>query len=61
VPAKDSSGEKIIASDAGGDPLRDSHGHDIVRHDLFNVDGLTGDGIAEAFVEFAKKENLSFF
>ncbi|MFM7711458.1 MAG: hypothetical protein ACKO7A_01550, partial [Microcystis sp.] len=30
-------------------------------HDLFNHDGLTEDGIAEAFIEFAKKENLSFF
>jgi type I restriction enzyme M protein len=61
VPAKDTSGEKIIATDAEGGPLRDSHGHDIVRHDLFNVDGMTGDGIAEAFVEFARKEKLSFF
>jgi type I restriction enzyme M protein len=32
-----------------------------VDHDLFNHDGLTEDGIAEAFIEFAKKENLSFF
>ena len=39
----------------------DSHGHLIVKHDLFNHDGLTQDGIAEAFAEFAKKENLSFF
>jgi len=30
-------------------------------HDLFNHDGLTEDGIAEAFEEFAKKEKLSFF
>ncbi|MGZ8226921.1 MAG: restriction endonuclease subunit S [Methylococcaceae bacterium] len=28
---------------------------------LFNHDGLTQDGIAEAFIEFAKKERLSFF
>jgi len=39
----------------------DNHGHLIVKHDLFNHDGLTQDGIAEAFVEFAKKEGLSFF
>ena len=39
----------------------DAHGHLIVKHDLFNHDGLTQDGIAEAFIEFAKKENLSFF
>ena len=43
------------------DYLLDSHGHLIVKHDLFNHDGLTKDGIAEAFAEFAKKERLSFF
>jgi type I restriction enzyme M protein len=32
-----------------------------VDHDLFNHDDLTEDGIAEAFIEFAKKEGLSFF
>ncbi len=42
-------------------PLLDSHGHLIVQHDLFNHEGLTHDGIAEAFAEFAKKERLSFF
>lgn len=41
--------------------LLDSHGHLIVKHDLFNHEGLTQDGIAEAFIEFAKKEKLSFF
>ncbi len=39
----------------------DTHGHLIVKHDLFNHDGYTKDGIAEAFAEFAKKEELSFF
>ena len=38
----------------------DAHDHLIVKHDLFNHDGLTQDGIAEAFLEFAKKEKLSF-
>jgi type I restriction enzyme M protein len=41
--------------------LLDTHGHLIVKHDLFNHDGVTQDGIAEAFAEFAKKERLSFF
>ncbi len=41
--------------------VRDTHGHWIVQHDLFNHDGMTKDGVAEAFVEFAKKEKLSFF
>ena len=40
--------------------LLDSHGHLIVKHDLFNHDNMTQDGIAEAFIEFAKKEQLSF-
>ncbi len=43
----------------------DEHEHLVVKHDLFShalKDGLrTPDGIAEAFVEFAKKERLSFF
>jgi len=43
------------------DYVLDSHEHLIVKHDLFNHDGLTKDGIAEAFAEFAKKERLSFF
>lgn len=41
--------------------LLDTHGHLIVKHDLFNHDGITKDGIAEAFAEFAKREKLSFF
>lgn len=40
--------------------LLDTHGHLIVKHDLFNHDGITKDGIAEAFIEFAKKEKMSF-
>lgn len=43
------------------DFLLDTHEHLIIKHDLFNHDGLTQDGIAEAFAEFAKKEHLSFF
>ena len=61
LPAKDSRGEKIIATGKDGRPLRDGHGHWVVQHDLFNHEGLTQDGIAEAFQEFAKKEKLSFF
>lgn len=43
----------------------DEHDHFVVKHDLFShplKNGLrTPDGIAEAFEEFAKKEQLSFF
>ena len=60
-PSKDNSGEKIYATNSDGSLLRDKHNHLIVDHDLFNHDGLTQDGIAEAFIEFAKKERLSFF
>ncbi|WP_462348388.1 N-6 DNA methylase [Dialister invisus] len=60
-PSKDNSGDKIFVKDKDGLPILDTHGHLIVKHDLFNHDGMTGDGIAEAFQEFAKKEHLSFF
>ncbi len=60
-PGKDSSGEKIYVKDENGENILDSHGHLIVDHDLYNHEGLTQDGIAEAFIEFAKKERLSFF
>jgi len=59
--SKDSSGEKIYVLDSAGQRLRDGHEHWIVQHDLFNHEGLTQDGIAEAFCEFAAKEKLSFF
>ena len=60
---KDNSGEKIYVkkSDGSGEFLLDGHEHWIIDHDLFNHEGKTQDGIAEAFIEFAKKENLSFF
>ncbi|WP_049042343.1 N-6 DNA methylase [Clostridium sporogenes] len=69
-PGKDNSGEKLYITHKVKhedtdielvEPLLDSHGHLIVDHDLYNHEGLTQDGIAEAFIEFAKKENLSFF
>ncbi|MGZ4956549.1 MAG: N-6 DNA methylase [Methylobacter sp.] len=60
-PSKDNSGDKIYVMNADGTPRLDTHEHLIVKHDLFNHDGVTQDGIAEAFIEFAKKEQLSFF
>ena len=59
-PSKDNSGEKIYVKNIDGTNKLDNHDHLIVDHDLFNHEGLTEDGIAEAFNEFAKKENLSF-
>jgi type I restriction enzyme M protein len=61
VASKDNRGEKILVHDIDGKPSRDKHGHYIVSHDLFNHEGLTQDGIAEAFNEFARKKKLSFF
>jgi len=58
--SKDNSGEKIFVKNEDGTNKLDNHDHLIVDHDLYNHDGLTNDGIAEAFNEFAKKENLSF-
>ena len=60
-PSKDNSGEKIYLKDTNGEFVLDSHGHKIIKHDLFNHDGLAGDGIAEAFIDFARAENLSFW
>ncbi len=60
-PSKDNSGEKIYVKDENGEIKLDSHSHFIVDHDLYNHDGMTQEGIAEAFIEFAKKEGLSFF
>gem|GEM_PF-43129 len=64
-PSKDNSGDKIYIEieTQNGDKERelDNHKHLIVDHDLFNHDGLTQDGIFEAFREFAKREQLSFF
>ena len=52
-----------------GENALDEHGHLIVDHDLYQLKYKKQDGsivelepgIAEAFAEFAKKENLSFF
>ncbi len=58
---KDNSGDKIYVKLPDGTNALDEHGHLVVDQDLYNHDGITGDGIAEAFAEFAKKEGLSFF
>lgn len=58
---KDNSGDKIYVKLSDGSNTLDSHGHLVVEHDLYNHENITGDGIAEAFAEFAKKEGLSFF
>ncbi|MBR5940061.1 MAG: N-6 DNA methylase [Neisseriaceae bacterium] len=60
-PSKDNSGDKIYLKNEDGSLVLDTHGHLIVDHDLYNHDGLTQDGIAEAFIDFAKEQGLSFW
>ena len=61
VESVNNSGEKVYARTENNRLLRDTHGHSIVAHDLFNHDGKTQDGITEAFWDFAAREGLSFF
>ena len=68
LPGKDNSGEKVYRKDTEGRVLVDPHNHPIVEHDLYSVaihedcgGGSTPEGIAEAFIEFGKREGLSFF
>lgn len=58
---KDNSGEYIYVKNGNGNLKVDKNGHLIVDHDLHNHDGELPDGIAEAFIEFAIKEGLSFW
>jgi len=63
-PGKDNSGEyvfKRVNDDKSKRYKLDRYSHLIVDHDLHNHDGELPDGIAEAFIEWAKKEKLSFW
>ncbi|MCL2405078.1 MAG: SAM-dependent methyltransferase [Defluviitaleaceae bacterium] len=65
-PSKNNSGEKLYVWDIDENkPMLDKHNYLIVDHDLYKHDVKTGvkaqDGIAEAFIEFAKREKFSFF
>ena len=52
-PVKDNSGEYRYKKGPNGEPLMDEHGHHVIDHDL--------DGIADAFVKFAKEHHLEFW
>lgn len=56
---KNNSGEYTYLKVNGIDKL-DRNGHRIVDHDLHNHNGELPDGIAEAFIKFAKDEKLKF-
>ena len=58
---KNNSGDYIHLKDESGREKLDKNGHLIVEHDLHNHDGALPDGIAEAFIEWAKSEKLSFW
>ncbi len=58
---KDNSGDYIYVKNGNGQYKLDKNGHLIVDHDLHNHDGELPDGIAEAFIKWAKSEKLSFW
>lgn len=58
---KDNSGGYIYLKGDNGQPKLDRNGHMVVDHDLHNHDGELPDGIAEAFIAWAKSEGLSFW
>lgn len=58
---KDTSGDYVYLKNHNGAYKLDKNGHLIVEHDLHNHNGELPDGIAEAFIEWAKRENLSFW
>ena len=58
---KDNSGEYLYVKAEDGTDIMDRNGHKIVYHDLHNHNCERPDGIAEAFVEFAKSEKFSFW
>ena len=57
---KDNSGEYEYLKDNDQYKL-DKNGHQIIEHDLHNHSGELPDGIAEAFIEWARSEELSFW
>ena len=58
---KDNSGDYVYVKNDNGQDKLDANGHLIVDHDLHNHAGELPDGIAEAFIEWAKSEKLSFW
>jgi len=58
---KNNSGDYVHVKNSNGQYRLDKNGHLIVDHDLHGHDGHLQDGIAEAFIEWAKSEDLSFW
>ncbi len=57
---KNNSGDYVHKINADGSYKLDKHHHNIVDHDLHNHNGELSDGIAEAFLEFAREQGFSF-
>jgi type I restriction enzyme M protein len=57
---KDNSGDYVFIKNEDGTKKIDKFGHFIIDHDLHNHLEKLPDGIAEAFIQFAKSEKLSF-
>ena len=58
---KDNSGNYVFLENSDGQYKLDENGHLIIEHDLHNHDGKLPDGIAEAFIEWARSQELSFW
>ena len=58
---KDTSGEYVYLKDSDGQYILDEEGHWIVDHDLYKHNDEDPDGIADAFIKWAKIEELSFW
>ena len=58
---KDNSGDYVYLQNENGQYKLDENGHLIVNHDLHNHNGELPDGIAEAFIEWARDQELSFW
>lgn len=59
-PGKDNGGDKVYVLNSKNERIFDQNGNPIIDHDLFSDSPQTGNCIAEQFIEFAKKERLSF-
>ena len=58
---KNNSGDYVYAKDKHGEDRLDRNGHLVVDHDLHNHNKELRDGIAEAFIAWAKCQGLSFW
>ena len=58
---KDNSGDYVFLENSNGQHKLDKNGHLIVDHDLHNHNEELPDSIAEAFIAWAKREDLSFW